>query len=300
MTKAKLYFTTGDPQELDNLESSTLIISGISTLGITTTTNLTSQTLVVTGISTFTNGPVMVGSGVSTGTSEQRLQVTGGAYVSGSVGIGTTNPQNPLHISGSPGTLLRLDGGTVGTGTRDIVITEFNTDAYGGIIRYDSSADKFTIGTIENSVVKNALNISRASGHITTPLQPSFAASHTNNTLVTGEIVWGTEHFDTGSNYSTSTGRFTAPVAGVYFFRAHTLIQNPTAGEARIAIYKNGAGFNGLRFITVKPANTWWSLICEGHASLAANDYVSIWMEQNPSSIYADDGYNSFSGHLIG
>ena len=33
MTKAKLYFTTGDPQELDNLESSTLIISGISTLG---------------------------------------------------------------------------------------------------------------------------------------------------------------------------------------------------------------------------------------------------------------------------
>ena len=42
----------------------------------------------------------MVGSGVSTGTSEQRLQVTGGAYVSGSVGIGTTNPVFKAEIAG--------------------------------------------------------------------------------------------------------------------------------------------------------------------------------------------------------
>ena len=48
--------------------------------------------LSVVGVSTFTNGPVLIGSGTSTGTATQRLQVTGGAYVSGSVGIGTTNP----------------------------------------------------------------------------------------------------------------------------------------------------------------------------------------------------------------
>ena len=48
--------------------------------------------LSVVGVSTFTNGPVLIGSGTSTGTASQPLQVTGGAYVSGSVGIGTTNP----------------------------------------------------------------------------------------------------------------------------------------------------------------------------------------------------------------
>ena len=56
--------------------------------------------IVVSSGSTFTNGPILVGTGTSTGTASQRLQVTGGAYVSGSVGIGTTNPQAKLHVVG--------------------------------------------------------------------------------------------------------------------------------------------------------------------------------------------------------
>jgi hypothetical protein len=117
-----------------------LSVSGVSTLGVTTTTNLTAQNLNVTGdsyivgiltanrifsnlygeftgggisgtnivgtalsisgISTFTNGPVLVGSGTSTGTASQPLQVTGGAYVSGSIGVGTTNPAQKLEVFG--------------------------------------------------------------------------------------------------------------------------------------------------------------------------------------------------------
>jgi predicted TIM-barrel enzyme len=49
------------------------------------------QNLRITGVSTFTNGPVLIGTGTSTGTASQRLQVTGGAYVSGNLGIGTTS-----------------------------------------------------------------------------------------------------------------------------------------------------------------------------------------------------------------
>jgi hypothetical protein len=43
---------------------------------------------------------LLVGTATSTGTASQSLQVTGGAYVSSSVGIGTTNPQAQLHITG--------------------------------------------------------------------------------------------------------------------------------------------------------------------------------------------------------
>ena len=61
---------------------------------------------------------------------------------------------------------MRIDGGSGGTGTRDIVITEFDTAAYGGIIRYDSVADLFTFGTLENSVVQYALNVARGTGNV--------------------------------------------------------------------------------------------------------------------------------------
>jgi hypothetical protein len=54
--------------------------------------------IVISSGSTFTNGPVLIGSGTSTGTASQRLQVTGGAYVSGNLGVGNTNPQNTLDV----------------------------------------------------------------------------------------------------------------------------------------------------------------------------------------------------------
>lgn len=57
----------------------------------------------VAGVSTFTNGPVLIGSATSTGTTDQKLQVTGSAYVSETVGINTENPDETLHVVGTIG-----------------------------------------------------------------------------------------------------------------------------------------------------------------------------------------------------
>ena len=97
-----------------NIASTQVISSGrqlqnIASLDATTTATIESAIsnapntftdLQVTGISTFVNGPILIGAATSTGTASQRLQVTGGAYVSSNLGIGTTNPTSKLHVIG--------------------------------------------------------------------------------------------------------------------------------------------------------------------------------------------------------
>jgi hypothetical protein len=59
------------------------------------------------------------------------------------------------------------------------------------------------------------------SGNITKPLQPSFHAypsSSTNYTSADDVIIFGSTYHNIGSDYNTSTGKFTAPIAGNYLF----------------------------------------------------------------------------------
>ena len=87
---------------------STSVIGGIGSI----------TQLQVTGISTFTNGPVFIGAATSTGTASQRLQVTGGAYVSGNIGAAVTAPSFAVDVSGDArvqSTGKMRFGGTAGT-----------------------------------------------------------------------------------------------------------------------------------------------------------------------------------------
>jgi hypothetical protein len=78
--------------------------------------NISATRVNVTGVSTFTSGPVLIGSGTSTGTASQTLQVTGGTYISGNLGIGTTNPQERVHFYSPTSTnFIRLDNGSSAT-----------------------------------------------------------------------------------------------------------------------------------------------------------------------------------------
>jgi len=91
----------------------------------------------------------LIGSGTSTGTASQRLQVSDGAYVSGSVGIGTTNPSQTLHVQGNTRVTGAIYDSTNSPGTSGQVLqstvtgTQWTTAAAGGggSGKFDTSID---------------------------------------------------------------------------------------------------------------------------------------------------------------
>jgi len=187
-TYTTLNGTTGNINTgiITTLSGTNLNYSGIATIGTLGVSGVTTtQHLSVTGVSTFTNGPVFIGAGSSTGTASQRLQVTGGAYVSGSVGIGTTNPVTPLHISDGNGAVSSA------LYTSDLVTISAQNSAPGFNIIAASSASSSSISH------RGVFKATRARGTLSSPTVP-FINDYTFSLL--------------GAIYDGSTNRATAAV----------------------------------------------------------------------------------------
>jgi cytoskeletal protein CcmA (bactofilin family) len=77
-----------------------LVFDEFTARNATLTGNINGNTLIISGLTTFTTGPVLVGTGTSTGTSGQAFQVESGAYFAGPVGIASTLPNYDLDVNG--------------------------------------------------------------------------------------------------------------------------------------------------------------------------------------------------------
>jgi len=112
------------------------------------------------------------------------------------------------------------------------------------------------------------------------------------------DVIWDSVENNASGAYNATNGRFTAPIAGTYYFKAHGLFANADAGDMRMAIYKNG-GTYAIRTICYKVASTWLTYHVLGSVVMAAGDYVTIRYEQGPTALYGDSGYNGFQCWLV-
>ena len=144
---------TGTATTANNVSSTINInTSGIITatafygnlIGSISTTGQSFESIKVIGLSTFTNGPVLVGRATTTGTANQALQVESGAYISGNLGIGTTNPKTPLQvetygIDTGIGTFIASVGVSTTIDSFSVSSTDFKTAEYTVHIGFGSS-----------------------------------------------------------------------------------------------------------------------------------------------------------------
>ena len=145
---------------------------------------------------------------------------------------------------------------------------------------------------------------SNANGIVTTPNIPCFSVTHgsqswsgSNNEQV---IAFASEDIDNGGHFNTSNYRFTAPVAGHYFFTIHAHIKSfstNAAGGPGVFLRKNGSSSTTL-FMYIYYTGYKGSSV-QGIVNLAANDYITgAAINYNSSSF--ELGGMRMSGFLLG
>ena len=181
------------------------------------TVTFADEGLIIAGITSINlgNSNLIVGSGTSTGTANQVLQANGGAYVSGDVGIGTTNPITKLHVVGTGNTTLLVEGnarvtGILTVGTASVTIDGENTQINVGAATTIHTSG-FRIGSSDlHSTGLSATNINATGvvtattfvGALTGTATTATALQNSRTFEITGDIVASPISFDGTGNVS--------------------------------------------------------------------------------------------------
>jgi hypothetical protein len=239
----------------------------------------------------------------------------------GYVGIGTTNPTRNLHVFGT-GPILGLNSTSTGSTSYIAFQNSGANDAYigienssGGGLFGSNDAYGMSLGTVgargvnfsTNNIVRSRIDSSGRLLVSSFGAQPRFhverAGNQTGyNSTTTGDsvVLYNSAIDNIGSHFNTSTGKFTAPVTGMYAFQASAyttgtaftqcwLVKNGSRGFYTDCVYQNGAS-SGIIVGT-------WIIY------LAANDSIGF-HPYNPTdssqTIEANVYHTWFKGYLLG
>jgi len=225
------------------------------------------------------------------------------------IGVGTTSPATLAHLLSASNTQLRVETSNTGA----VAVSQYKNAAgnvhqvgsetsaanagFTGSSAYDlclyaGSTRGITMGNDTGAYLK--IN---TAGYVTFPYQVAVEVNRQSNFAVTTDentqtvVPFNSKTLDVGSNFSTSTYRFTAPVAGKYEFHWSYGCNTASNTVYRTYLWINGSRQNNsqLRNDNSKTgsAYSWGSraLIL----SLNANDYVELRASSdNATDFYAD------------
>lgn len=152
---------------------------------------------------------------------------------------------------------------------------------------FDGSTWREALLLLQNGVVKK-------------PSTPRFHAYGATPPAVLTAAVFAYITYNIGTGYSTSTGRFTAPVAGDYRF-SFGCISNATTSFLQYYVYKNGANFGTRLFYSdAAPSAVFRTVGSNFGMTLAAGDYIDIRSDNVSAFLNTNELTTFFEGELVG
>lgn len=185
--------------------------------------------------------------------------------------------------------LVKVSGNASGTGTLTIAAPNTNSDFTLTLPQNTGTL----ITTASTAVVTQAMLSTNVAGN-----GPAFSAYPSATTslvqFTVTKITYGTEEWDTNSNFASS--RFTPTVAGYYQVNASTSLASSSA-LTYIYVYKNGAEYKSGNLVS---SSNWTIVSCQVYLN-GSTDYIEIYVQQNAATQTNEtaSGRNYFQAAMV-